>query len=124
MKKTVERKKEAGKKGNGKAGVKKKAAQKEPEHKNLPEITFDPLKKDLVRQTIITVLWRTEEVTYPVLVELVDEEIGSHYKGDLKSYIEWMKNDLVSRKLMEISPGKTPPHFRLAQRLEKPDDDN
>jgi len=122
MKKTVERKREVGKE-NGKAAVKKKAVQKEAEQKSVPEIAFDPVKKDLVRQTIITVLWRTEEVTYPVLVELVDEEIGSHYKGDLKSYIEGVKNDLVARKLMEISPGKTPTHFRLAQRLEKQEDE-
>jgi hypothetical protein len=122
MKKTVERKKEVGKE-NGKAVVKKKAAPKIPEQKSVPEIAFDPVKKDLVRQTIITVLWRTEEVTYPVLIELVNEDIGTHYKGDLKLYIESVKNDLVARKLMEISPGKTPPHFRLAQRLEKQEDE-
>ena len=88
-------------------------------------IPFQPdlLKNDLVRQTIITVLWRNEEVTVPFLIQELNREIGHHFDGDMQLYVEKIKHELESKKLMEPSPGKKPVHYRLSQKLDKGDDD-
>lgn len=86
--------------------------------------TFQPdlLKHDLVRQTIITVLWKKEEVTTAVLINELKKEIGHHFDGDIDQYAEKVKNDLIAWKLMEESPGRKPVHYRLSQKLDKEED--
>jgi hypothetical protein len=117
-----------------KASVKKKEASKRSDKltskntkKNAPEFiaTFHPdlLKNDLVRQTIITILWRREEATMSTIKEDLKKEIGHHFDGDVERYIEHVKIDLEKRKLLEESPGKVPLHYRLAQKLQKDDQD-
>lgn len=88
-------------------------------------VAFSPdvVKRDLVRQTIITILWRKEEVTETTLMAELKREIGHQFDGDLVSYLELVKNDLIQWKLMEASPGKKVAYYRLAQKLDKKDDD-
>lgn len=83
----------------------------------------DPLKRDLVRQTIITVLWRKEEVTEAVLFAELNREIGKHFDEDLLPYLTLVKDELMQWKLMEVLPGKKTAYYRLAQKLDKKDDD-
>ncbi len=83
----------------------------------------DPLKRDLVRQTIITVLWRKEEVTEAVLFAELNREIGKHFDEDLLPYLTLVKDELMQWKLMEVLPGKKVAYYRLAQKLDKKDDD-
>jgi hypothetical protein len=89
----------------------------------IDSIAFHPdlLKNDLIRQTIITILWRREEATMSAIKEDLVKEIGHHFDGDIERYIEHVKSDLEKRKLLEESPGKLLPHYRLAQKLQRGD---
>lgn len=84
----------------------------------------DLLKRDLVRQTIITVLWRKEEVTLPILMTELKKEIGHHFDGDIDQYVDIVVRDLLGWKLMEETPGRKPIHYRLSQKLDKKDDED
>lgn len=118
-------------KAKSKAIKVKKAAHKKnliKPHKSEEPASFvlfqpDLLKRDLVRQTIITVLWRKEEVTPAVLLTELRKEIGHHFDGDIEQYTRKMMSDLITWKLMEETPGKKPLHYRLAQRLDKEDEE-
>ncbi len=124
MKKASVKKKEASKR---KLSTKSDKLTSKNKKKNAPEFiaTFHPdlLKNDLVRQTIITILWRREEATMSTIKEDLKKEIGHHFDGDVERYIEHVKIDLEKRKLLEESPGKVPLHYRLAQKLQKDDQD-
>lgn len=124
MKKTSAKKKETqNSKIPAKSKVKnlKKAATEQQEE--IPSFQPDALKNDLVRQTIITVMWRKEEVTVATLLHELKKEIGHHFDGDLEQYAEKVKDDLIAWKLMEESPGKKPVQYRLSQKLEKNEDE-
>lgn len=88
-------------------------------------VAFSPdiLKRDLVRQTVITILWKKEELTEATLISELKREIGQHFDGDLAPYFELVKDDLMKWKLMEASPGKKVAYYRLAQKLDRKDDD-
>lgn len=97
----------------------------EPSHFNNPPAHFQPdvLKRDLVRQTIITILWRKEELTMDTLVKELKSEIGDQFSGDIEWYAALVTTDLQARKLMETVPGKQAVHYRLTQKLDKKEDD-
>ena len=97
---------------------KKTAEAKDDAPKSHISFRLDPLKVDLVRQTLITVLWKKEEVTFLVLTEEIKREIGRHFNGDIEHYIHKVSNDLAECKLMEEVPGKQPLHYRLSQKLD------
>lgn len=104
----------------------KATALKKPASEKREDVTaFQPdlLKNDLVRQTIITILWKKEEATLPHIILELKKEIGHHFDGDIEKYVEKVKYDLELKKLMEPSPGKKPIQYRLAQKLDKRDDD-
>jgi len=124
MKKVPVVKKKAAKKSSSKktkATVSKKPAIEK--HQDITAFQPDLLKNDLVRQTIITILWRKEEATIPFLIQELKKEIGHHFDGDIERYVEKVKHDLEIKKLMELSPGKKPVQYRLSQKLDKNEDD-
>lgn len=123
MKKTAPKKK---KPGSRSAAITSKSEITKRKLNQTPPVTpaFQPdlLKRDLVRQTIITILWKKDEVTTAVLVNELKKEIGHHFDGDIDQYAEKVKNDLIAWKLMEESPGRKPVHYRLSQKLDKEED--
>ncbi|MEO6167411.1 MAG: hypothetical protein ABIO46_01325 [Chitinophagales bacterium] len=124
MKKTTPKKKIPGNK-TAIASSKSKIIKKKTAEKPQEVSPFQPdlLKRDLVRQTIITILWKKEEVTHVMLVSELNKEIGHHFDGDIDQYAEKVKSDLILWKLMEETPGRKPVHYRLSQKLDKKEDD-
>ena len=100
---------------------KKAKVTKQTDEEPVSAVLFQPdlLKRDLVRQTIITILWKKEEVTPATLVIELNKEIGHHFDGDIEQYVKKVMIDLVNWKLMEETPGKKALHYRLAQKLDK-----
>ncbi|MBK9730468.1 MAG: hypothetical protein IPO83_04130 [Chitinophagaceae bacterium] len=123
MKKTPVKKKTP-KSGSAAPLVKRESREKKKITKSAEPPSFQPdlLKRDLIRQTIITILWRREEATMATLITDLKKEIGHHFDGDLELYANQVKNDLIGWKIMEESPGKRPVCYRLSQKLDKRDD--
>ncbi|MBA3647031.1 MAG: hypothetical protein H0W62_00530 [Chitinophagales bacterium] len=80
---------------------------------------FLPEKIDLMRQAIVTVIWRRDEISGAKLETETKKEIHELFSSDFQNYFDKVKQDLESKGLIELAPDKKPPHFRLKQKLEE-----
>ena len=85
----------------------------------VPAIKFNPEKIDLMRQTMITVLWRFDEIPETKFQSEIRKEIQNHFPDDFQHYFDKVKTDLEQKKLIENAPDKKIPCLRLAQKIEE-----
>ncbi len=105
-----------GKKKAVKKVVKKKVKATKPTIKKSPSLLLE--KKDLVRQTIVSVLWSNEELT-PSKLKTETEKLVSHQLGEqFGLYYKHVIDNLTSHKMVEeVLRGKTV-NLRLIQKIE------
>ncbi|HYV92121.1 MAG TPA: hypothetical protein VE978_10075 [Chitinophagales bacterium] len=107
-KKAVEQKKPAEKKIH--------VEKKKPVEKK--EVPLTQEKIDLVRQAIITILWRKENVPVEQLRQDAVSEIPFNAGDEFPRYFDHVIEMLTKYNLIETVPDKTPPHIRLSQKLD------
>ena len=94
----------------------KKNSAAKPQKASSIRITQEKL--DIVRQTIISLLWTDEEVALDKLQSGVEKEVGEKFSGDFKAHYEKSMEGLLKHKLIEDVPNKRPKMIRLAQRID------
>ena len=94
----------------------KKSAAKKP-GKKLP-FRPDTEKVALMRQTMVTTLWKYESLPPDKVKEILSEEIAHHFSAEFPDYYQHVNELLMRHNLIEEVPGKKPVHIRLVQRLD------
>jgi hypothetical protein len=85
-------------------------------------VNIAPEKYDLIRQNILSYIWRNEEVAFTKLLEDLEIKLAPSFEGSVSWYVTWVKMDLETKGIIEQVPDKKPQHLRLKQRLEQPED--
>ncbi|GAB4329360.1 MAG: hypothetical protein Kow00117_15400 [Phototrophicales bacterium] len=82
-----------------------------PEGKQGVEIDKD--KYDTIRQAILDVLNKQEDILFKELVQQVETAIGDTFDGSVRWYVTTVKLDLEARHIIERVPDSSPQRLRL-----------
>ena len=82
-----------------------------PEGKKGVNIT--KLRYERMKEAILAVLSRQEEVSFQELGDLVADELAGKFDGKILWYVVSVKQDLEARGVIEQIPGRRKQHLRL-----------
>lgn len=76
-------------------------------------VNISRAKYEVMKSAILTVLSTTSEVSLKDLTAQVKKDLVGRFEGSVGWYLISVKQDLESKKVIEIIPNKKPQHLRI-----------
>lgn len=93
------------------------------EDKKIMTLHPDPTKKgvnismkkyEMMRDTILGIISRTETISFADLTEEANKELGGIFEGNIPWYVVSVKQDLEARKIIQRVGARSPQQLRMA----------